>query len=132
MLKKFKPIVLGFIIATALNSCVLAAILVGSAAVAGGTVYYINGNYVIEIPKDVRSVYNATIKTFQTNNLYSLNGQSYSQTTASISGKDSSEEISVTLKDIDKRSTEVKIRFGMLGDKQKSADLANQITKNIT
>ncbi|QIV93858.1 DUF3568 family protein [Allofrancisella frigidaquae] len=132
MLKKFKLIILGFIIATALNSCVLAAILVGSAAIAGGTVYYINGNYIIEIPKDIRSVYNATIKTFQTNSLYSLNGQSYAQTTASINGKDSSEDISVTLKDIDKRSTEVKIRFGMLGDKQKSADLANQITKNIT
>ncbi|KEI35030.1 hypothetical protein FRA_43c11070 [Francisella sp. W12-1067] len=132
MLKKFKLIILGFIITTALNSCVLAAILVGSAAIAGGTVYYINGNYVIEIPKDIRSVYNATIKTFQTNSLYSLNGQSYSQTTASINGKDSSEDISVTLKDIDTRSTEVKIRFGMLGDKQKSADLANQSTKNIT
>ncbi|WP_267904799.1 DUF3568 family protein [Allofrancisella guangzhouensis] len=50
----------------------------------GGNVYYINGNYIIEIPKNIRSAYNATIKTFQTNNTYSLKDQTYSKNTAFI------------------------------------------------
>ncbi|WP_325155999.1 DUF3568 family protein [Allofrancisella guangzhouensis] len=39
--------------------------------------------------------------------------------------------MSVTLNDIDNRSTEVKIRFGIFGNKQKSINLATEITKNI-
>ncbi|ORM38344.1 hypothetical protein A2G94_07835 [Francisella endosymbiont of Ornithodoros moubata] len=65
MYKRLYLITISIIIAISLNSCAVAAILIGATVVAGGTVYYINGNYVIEVPRDIRSVYNATIKTIQ-------------------------------------------------------------------
>ena len=132
MYKKIKLIAVTTVICVALNSCVLAAVLIGTAAVAGGTVYYVNGNYIIEVPKNIRSVYNATIKTIQMNNEYGLKNQKYSNQSASITATSGSDDISINLKNIDNRSTEIKIRYGLLGNKDKSTNLANQIAKNIT
>lgn len=125
-------IILIIAIALTLNSCLLATALIGTAVVAGGAVYYINGNYVIEIPKDIRSVYNSTIKTLQTTSSYSLKDQKYSPKEATIIAMISSEETTITLISSGKLSTEVKIRVGSFGDKKKSENLANLIRKNIT
>lgn len=132
MIKNLKFICLALIAAIILNSCVVTALLVGGAVIAGGTMYYINGYYIIEVPKDIRTVYNATIKTIQMNNSYSLDSQSYSSKRAYVVANLSSEKIYITLSDLDGKSTEIKIRVGTLGDENKSAKLANLITKNIT
>ncbi|WP_072713418.1 DUF3568 family protein [Francisella uliginis] len=84
MYKKFRLIILSILTVCCLNSCVLAVVLIGTAVVAGGTVYYINGNYIIEIPRDLRTVYNATIKAIQSNSKYSLKENSYSKISAEI------------------------------------------------
>ena len=133
MYKKFRLIILSILTVCCLNSCVLAAVLIGTAVVAGGTVYYINGNYIIEIPRDLRTVYNATIKAIQSNSKYSLKENSYSKISAEIKAFDSKtgSDISIDLTSIKNRTTEIKIRYGVLGDEKKSADLANEITKNI-
>jgi hypothetical protein len=115
-----------------LNSCVLAAVLIGTAAIAGGAVYYINGNYIIEVPRDMRSVYNATIKTIQSNNQYFLLNQSYSKNSASVSAAHGKQNISIDLSSTSGKSTEIKIRIGALGNENDSIALANQITKNLT
>ena len=132
MYKKLYLITISIIIAISLNSCVVAAILIGTAVVAGGTVYYINGNYIIEVPRDIRSVYNATIKTIQMDSQNKLISQTYNTKTAAIKALQRGESISIDLSNVDSRSTEIKIRIGVLGDEKKSADLANSITKNIT
>ena len=133
MYKKFRLIILSILTVCCLNSCVLAAVLIGTAVVAGGTVYYINGNYIIEIPRDLRTVYNATIKAIQVNSKYSLKENSYAKKSAEIKAFDSKtgSDISIDLTSIKNRTTEIKIRYGVLGDEKKSADLANEITKNI-
>lgn len=82
--QKLYLIILSTIIAISLNSCVVAAVLIGTAVVAGGTVYYINGNYIIEVPKDIRSVYNATIKTIQMDSQNKLISQTYNTKSATI------------------------------------------------
>ena len=132
MYKKLHLITISIIIAISLNSCAVAAILIGAAVVAGGTVYYINGNYVIEVPRDIRSVYNATIKTIQMDSQNKLISQAYNTKAAAIKASQRGESISIDLSNIDSRSTEIKIRVGVLGDEKKSANLANSITKNIT
>ncbi|APC92402.1 MULTISPECIES: DUF3568 family protein [Francisella] len=132
MYKKLFLIIIPIIIAISLNSCVVAAVLIGTAVVAGGTVYYINGNYIIKVPRDIRSVYNATIKTIQMNSQYTLISQTYHTKNATIKASQKGESISVDLSNVDSHSTEIKIRIGALGDEKKSADLANSITKNIT
>ncbi|ALB02188.1 membrane protein [Francisella persica ATCC VR-331] len=132
MYKKLYLITISIIIAISLNSCVVAAILIGTAVVAGCTVYYINGNYIIEVPRDIRSVYNATIKTIQMDSQNKLISQTYNTKTAAIKASKGGESISIDLSNVDSRSTEIKIRIGVLGDEKKSADLANSITKNIT
>lgn len=132
MYKKLYLITISIIIAISLNSCAVAAILIGVAVVAGGTVYYINGNYVIEVPRDIRSVYNATIKTIQMDSENKLISQTYNTKAAAIKASQRGKSISIDLSNVDSRSTEIKIRIGVLGDEKKSADLANSITKNIT
>ncbi|AIT09626.1 membrane protein [Candidatus Francisella endociliophora] len=132
MYKKIRLILLSIFIAISLNSCVVAAILIGTAAVAGGAVYYVNGNYIIEVPKDLRSVYNATIKAIQMDSKYKLLSQSYADNTAEVKASYGGQNISINLSSIKNRSTEIKIRIGTLGDERQSADLANEITKNIT
>ena len=123
---------MSLLILTSLNGCILSAVVIGTALVAGGTVYYINGYYIIEIPKDIRTVFNATIKTIQTNNVYSLETQSFTNKKAYVVANLGSKKIYITLTNIDNKTTEVKIRAGTLGDEKTSANLANQITKNIT
>lgn len=131
MYKKFRLLILSILIISCLNSCVLAAILIGTAVVAGGAVYYINGNYIIEIPRDLRTVYNATIKAIQMNNRYSLKNQSYTGKSATVNASEAGTNISIDLTGIKNRTTEIKIRYGSLGDENKSANLVNEITKNI-
>ncbi|MED7788848.1 DUF3568 family protein [Francisella sp. 19X1-34] len=133
MYKKLRLLVLMILTICCLNSCVLTAILIGTAVVAGGTVYYMNGNYIVEVPKDLRTVYNATIKTIQNNSKYSLKNNSYANKTAEVKAFDfkSGSDISIDLTSIKNRTTEIKIRYGTLGDEKKSANLVNEITKNI-
>ncbi|MED7820372.1 MULTISPECIES: DUF3568 family protein [unclassified Francisella] len=131
MYKKFRLLILSILIISCLNSCVLATILIGTAVVAGGAVYYINGNYIIEIPRDLRTVYNATIKAIQMNNRYSLKNQSYTGKSATVNASEAGTNISIDLTGIKNRTTEIKIRYGALGDENKSANLVNEITKNI-
>ncbi|QLE79331.1 DUF3568 family protein [Francisella sp. Scap27] len=131
-MKKLKFLCLALFVTTMLNSCVVTALLIGTAIVAGGAVYYINGYYIIEVPKDIRTVYNATIKAIQTNNDYKLDSQTYSSKKAYVVANLGSEKVYITLSDLDGKSTEIKIRVGTLGDEDKSAKLANLITKNIT
>lgn len=131
MFKKIKFLTLLFIVIT-LNSCILGTVIVGTAVVASGTVYYINGYYIIEIPKTMRKVFNATIKTIQTSNSYSLQTQSYTNKEANITANLNAEKISITLTNINNKTTEIKIRVGIFGDEKKSTDLADKITKNIT
>ena len=71
-------------------------------------------------------------KDLQTNNVYSLETQSYTEKKAYVVAGLGSEKIYITLTNIDNKSTEVKIRVGTIGDEKTSANLANQITKNIT
>jgi len=130
--RKIKLIVLSIFLALFLNSCVLAAVLVGGAIVAGGTVYYINGNYIIEVPKELRTVYNATIKSIQMDRKYSLINQTFDSQSAVVIASQGSDKISINLNSIKNRSTEIKIRVGTLGDEKRSAELANDITRNIT
>ena len=132
MFKKIKLIFISLLILTSLNCCIATALLIGTAVVAGGAVYYINGYYIIEIPKNMRTVFNATIKAIQTNNSYSLQTQNYSNQNAYIVATLRSEKISITLTNKDNKTTEIKIRVGTLGNEKISANLANQITKNIT
>lgn len=132
MYKKIRLILVLISISISLNSCVLAAVLIGTAAIAGGAVYYINGNYIIEVPRDMRSVYNATIKTIQSNNQYFLLNQSYSKNSASVSAAHGKQNISIDLSSTSGKSTEIKIRIGALGNENDSIALANQITKNLT
>lgn len=132
MYKKIRLILICILLATSLNSCVLAAVLIGGAVIAGGAVYYVKGDYIIEVPRDIRSVYNATIKTIQSNNQYSLTGQSYSNTSAVVTATQGDDKVEIELKTVEKRSTEIKIRIGTLGDEKRSTALANEITKNIT
>lgn len=132
MYKKIKLLLLSIIIVTSLNSCVLAAVLIGGAIVAGGTVYYINGNYIIEVPKDLRTVYNATIKAIQMDSKYTLISQDFNNNLASVKASQGSDNISIDLSSIKNRSTEIKIRVGTLGDEKRSAELANDISRNIT
>lgn len=61
-----------------------------------------------------------------------LISQTYNTKSATIKALQKGEKISIDLSNIDSRSTEIKIRIGVLGDEKKSADLANSITKNIT
>lgn len=91
--KKLYLIILSTIIAISLNSCVVAAVLIGTAVVAGGTVYYINGNYIIEVPKDIRSVYNATIKTIQMDSQNKLISQTYNTKSATIKALQKGEKL---------------------------------------
>lgn len=132
MYKKIKLLFLSIIIVTSLNSCVLAAVLIGGAIVAGGTVYYINGNYIIEVPKDLRTVYNATIKAIQMDSKYRLISQDFNSNSATVKASQGSDNISIDLNSIKNRSTEIKIRVGVLGDEKRSAELANDISRNIT
>ena len=132
MFRKIKFLIISILIITSLNSCVVTTLLIGTAIVAGGAVYYINGNYIIEVSKNIRTIFNATIKTIQTNNSYSLGTQKYSENKANITATIRSEKISITLTNKDNKSTEIKIRVGTLGNEKISANLANQITKNIT
>ena len=132
MYRRICLIITSIIIVISLNSCVVIAVLIGTAVVAGGTVYYISGNYIIEVPRDIRSVYNATIKTIQMDSQNKLINQTYNTKTAAIKTLQKGESISIDLSNIDSRSTEIKIRIGVLGDEKKSAELANSITKNIT
>ena len=132
MFKKIKLIFISLLILTSLNGCITTALLIGTAVVAGGAVYYINGYYIIEIPKNMRTVFNATIKAIQTNNSYSLQTQDYTDKKAYIVATLRSEKIYITLTNKDNKTTEIKIRVGTLGNEKISANLANQITKNIT
>jgi hypothetical protein len=77
-------------------------------------------------------VFNATIKTIQTNSAYSLQTQSYTDKKAYIVATLGSEKIYITLTNINNKTTEIKIRVGTLGDEKISANLTNQVTKNIT
>ncbi|WP_150467852.1 DUF3568 family protein [Francisella sp. SYW-9] len=133
MYKKFRLLILSIFAICCLNSCVLTAILIGTAVVAGGAVYYINGNYIVEVPKDIRAVYNATIKTIQNNSKYSLKKNSYANKSAEVEAFDfkTGSDISIDLTSIKNRTTEIKIRYGALGDEKKSANLVNEITKNL-
>lgn len=132
MCKKIRLLLVSILIAISLNSCILAGVLIGTAAVAGGAVYYINGNYIIEVPKDLRSVYNATIKTIQMDSKNSLLSQTYNDKSAEVTASRVGNKVSIDLSSTGNRTTEIKIRIGTLGDEKASADLANQITKNIT
>ena len=133
MFKNPRLIILCALTTYCLNSCVLAAVLIGTTVVAGGAVYYVNGNYIIEIPKDLRTVYNATIKAIQSKSEYSLKKNSYAKSAAEAEAYDfkTGSNISIDLTSIKIRTTEIKIRYGALGDEKKSALLANEITKNI-
>ena len=132
MFRKIKLLCIFLLILTSLNSCILGTLVIGTALVAGGAVYYMNGYYIIEIPKSMRTVFNATIKTIQTNNVYSLETQSYTDKTAYVVTGLGSDKVYITLTNIDNKITEIKIRVGILGDENTSANLANQITKYIT
>lgn len=132
MYNKIKLILLSIVIITSLNSCVLTAVLIGGAIVAGGTVYYINGNYIVEVPKDLRTVYNATIKSIQMDSKYTLISQDFNNDSATVKASQGSDNISINLNSIKNRSTEIKIRVGALGDEKRSAELANDISRNIT
>ena len=121
---------LSFIILFSLNSCV-SAIVATALISAGGSVYYLSGNYIIEVPRDMRAVYNATLKTIQNSKSYTLESNKYNGKTATIKALYGSHDVSITLTNIKQRSCRVKIRFDMFGDEQKSADLANQIAKNL-
>ncbi|QIW10989.1 DUF3568 family protein [Francisella sp. LA112445] len=133
MYKKLRLLILSIFVILCLNSCVLTAILIGTAVVAGGTVYYMNGNYIVEIPRDLRTVYNATIKAIQSNSKYSLKKNSYADKSAKVEAFDfkTGSNISIDLTSIKNRTTEIKIRYGALGDEKKSANLVNEITKNL-
>ncbi|ASG67030.1 membrane protein [Francisella halioticida] len=131
MRKTIRLIILSIFTVYCLNSCILTAVLVGSAIVAGGAVYYVKGDYVIEIPRDLRTVYNATIKAIQVNRKYSLKNQTYTGKSAKVEASEAGSDISIELTSIKSRTTEIKIRYGTLGDEKKSANLANEITKNI-
>lgn len=132
MFRKTKFLLISILILTSLNSCVFTAVVISTALVAGGAVYYINGYYIIEVPKNIRTLFNATIKTVQTNSVYSLQAQSYNKKKAYVVAGLGTEKVYITLTNIDNKTTEIKIRVGTLGDEKTSADLANQITKNIT
>ncbi|QWU99248.1 MULTISPECIES: DUF3568 family protein [Francisella] len=132
MFKKARFIILSAIILISLNSCVATAVIIGAAVVAGGAVYYVNGDYIIEVPKDIRSVYNATIKTMQMDKQYSLLSQSYKDKTAEVKASQNGNDVTVKLTSLSTRSTEIKIRVGTLGDEKDSINIANAITKNIT
>ncbi|MBK2259252.1 DUF3568 family protein [Francisella philomiragia] len=132
MFKKAHFIILAVIILISLNSCVATALLIGAAVVAGGAVYYVNGDYIIEVPKDIRSVYNATIKTMQMDKQFSLLSQSYKDKTAEVKASQNGNDVTINLTSLSNRSTEIKIRVGTLGDEKDSINIANAITKNIT
>ena len=115
-----------------LNSCVLTtATIVGASLITGGTFYYYRGIYIIEVPSDLRTVYNSAIKTIQMNEKYSLKNQSFDHKSAEIEAYESTNQIHVELTKIKDRNTEIKIRYGTIGNEQKSAELANNISKNI-
>lgn len=73
------------------------------------------------------------IKAIQSKSEYSLKKNSYAKNTAEVEAYDftTGSTISIDLTSIKNRTTEIKIRYGALGDEKKSAYLANEITKNI-
>ena len=125
MFRKAHFIILSTIILISLNSCVATAVIIGAAVVAGGAVYYVNGDYIIKVPKDIRSVYNATIKTMQMGKQYSLLSQSYKDKTPEVKASYNGNDVTVKLTSLSTRSTEIKIRVGTLGNEKDSINIAN-------
>lgn len=113
--------------ALSLSSCWL---LVG-AAVGGGTVAYIDGNYSMNIEGNYKAVYKATLKAINDNNDFVLVSKDLDQTkqNADIEGatKIDSTSFSVKIERLTDQATKVTIKFGTFGDQAMSSTLMDQI-----
>ena len=119
-----------------LSGCIAGVILIGAAIVAaGGTYYYLDGNYMLELPDSTRDVYSAALKYMQNSSKYRIkennftNGIGYIEVESKSDGELAS--IDIKPKSGSENITTVKIRYGLMGNEKASGEIADGISGNL-
>jgi outer membrane protease len=119
-----------------LSSCVTGVILIGAAIVAaGGTYYYLDGNYMVELPDNTREVYSATLKYMQTSSKYRIKENNFTNGIGYVEVESKSDGelvgIDIKSKSTSENITTVKIRYGLMGNEKASGEIADGISGNL-
>jgi hypothetical protein len=127
-IKKIITSLFMFVLLLTLSGCFLAAVSVGD-----GTVNYIKGDYSMNVKSSQEDAYNATLKTLSDNNSYMLVSKQIDTNSAEVEAVTKTKGPNISI-NIYKETTDVSrvvIRFGKLGNQEKSTRLMDQIQANI-
>lgn len=107
------------------------AIAVGAGA--AGTVAYLSGDLESEEPYDLETTYAATIKAMSDLRLHVVEGEGgHDALSATVVARDSVDKrVTIKLKALTLRTTELSIRIGTFGSETKSRLIYNKITENL-
>lgn len=124
-IKKTLTVLMLAVSALSLSSCWL---LVG-AAVGGGTAAYISGEYSMNMSGSVKDIYNATLKSVQSNDDFVITKKSITSVDAVVYGstKVDSTSFYVKIEKLTDNASKVTIKFGTFGDQAMSSTLMDQI-----
>jgi uncharacterized membrane protein YfhO len=113
--------------ATLLQGCVAAAVGAGAA----GTVAYIRGDLESVEPKNINTVYQATVKAMEQLEL-NVSNKTKDSLSAEIVARDSQDKkVTVKLGATAEGATKLSIRIGIFGSETKSRLIYEQIKKNL-
>jgi len=107
------------------------AVAVGAGA--AGTVAYLAGDLESEEPYDIDTTYAATEKAMADLKLHVIEGESgHDALSATVVARDSADKrITVKLKSLTYRTTEISVRIGTFGSETKSRLIYNKIMENL-
>jgi len=119
-----------------LSGCITGVILIGAALVAaGGTYYYLDGNYIVELPDSTREVYSATLKYMQTGSKYRIKENNFTNGIGYVEVESKSDGelvgIDIKSKSTSENITTIKIRYGLMGNEKASGEIADGISGNL-
>ncbi|SME88824.1 DUF3568 family protein [Desulfovibrio gilichinskyi] len=125
--KKITTFFICAVMVLSLSGC--AAVLLGGAA-AGGTYVYVAGQAKRQYNSSLSSTYTATIKACKGLGL-KIESNKKRLSDASIKARDVDTTVYISLESVSSKTTNVSVRYGMLGDEQASAKILSAINSNF-
>ena len=142
-MKKIKTLILGIITATSLISCAssdngslssdVSNISSNVNSSMNSAYRAVNGTFSAQIDRNIEDVYNATYDAIQNNNQYQILTHNSNLTDAHIHGvvTKTGSEFDIDISKVNPNLSNIYIKFGTIGDKEKSIDLLSSVRQSL-